>query len=103
MGAVLSAQLASGLLAAGFDPAAVSLSALLDPLAGGASNTALDGTLRSVLASAIQLVFWLAFGASLLGLAGTALAPGGRIAQLAARHGQADGEAAAQPVGVTEM
>ena len=54
MGAVLSAQLASGLLAAGIDPASVSLNALLDPIAG-ASNAALDGTLRTVLAGAIQI------------------------------------------------
>jgi hypothetical protein len=103
MGAVLSARLTSGLLAAGLDPASVSLSTLLDPIAGATSNAALDGTLRSVLSSAIQLVFWLAFGASLLGLAGTALAPGGRIAQLAARRSQGDGEATGQPVGATEI
>jgi EmrB/QacA subfamily drug resistance transporter len=97
MGAVLSARLASGLVAAGLDPAAVSLSALLDPLAGASSNAALDGTLRAVLAGAIQSVFWLAFGAAALGLVGTALAPGGRIAQLAARRAQ--GEAQPAPIG----
>ncbi|HJZ50145.1 MAG TPA: MDR family MFS transporter [Roseiflexaceae bacterium] len=102
MGAVLSARLASGLLTASLDPASVSLNALLDPIAS-ASNAALDGTLRMVLASAIQSVFWLAFGASVLALAGTALAPGGRIAQLAARRAQGDGEGAVQPVGVTEI
>jgi hypothetical protein len=102
MGAVLSASLASGLVAAGLDPAGVSLNALLDPVAG-ASNAALDGTLRTVLAGAIQSVFWLAFGASVLALIGTALAPGGRIAQLAARRAQSEGEGAAQPIGATEM
>jgi EmrB/QacA subfamily drug resistance transporter len=102
MGAVLSAQLASGLLAAGIDPASISLSALLDPIAG-ASNAALDGTLRTVLAGAIQSVFWLAFGASVLALVGTALAPGGRIAQLAARRAQGDADGAAPPVVVIEL
>jgi EmrB/QacA subfamily drug resistance transporter len=99
MGAVLSARLASGLLAAGIDPASISLNALLDPLAGG-SSAALDGTLRMVLAGSIQSVFWLAFGAAVLALVGTALAPGGRIAQLAARRGQGDADAAGQPVAV---
>jgi EmrB/QacA subfamily drug resistance transporter len=102
MGAVLSAQLASGLLAAGIDPGSISLNALLDPIAG-ASNAALDGTLRTVLAGAIQSVFWLAFGASVLALAGTALAPGGRIAQLAATRAQGDADGATPPVVVTEM
>jgi EmrB/QacA subfamily drug resistance transporter len=97
MGAVLSARLASGLLAAGLDPAAVSLNKLLDPLAEAAASATLDTTLRSVLAGAIQGVFWLAFGAALLGLAATALAPAGRIAQLAARRTQADAEQASQP------
>jgi hypothetical protein len=91
MGAVLSAQLVSGLLAAGIDPASVSLNALLDPIAG-ASNATLDGTVRIVLAGAIQSVFWLAFGAALL-----ALAPGGRIAQLAARRAQGDADSTAPP------
>jgi MFS family permease len=102
MGAVLSAQLASGLLAAGIDPASISLNALLDPIAG-ASNAALDATLRTVLADAIQSVFWLAFGAAVLALAVTALAPAGRIAQLAARRAQDDADTAAPPIVVTEM
>jgi len=102
MGAVLTAQLTAGLLAAGIDPASVSLNALLDPIAG-ASNAALDGTLRTVLASAIQSVFWLAFGAAVLALAGTALAPGGRIAQLAAHRAQSDADGVAPPVVATEM
>jgi EmrB/QacA subfamily drug resistance transporter len=102
MGAVLSARLSSGLLAAGIDPASISLNALLDPIAG-ASNAALDGTLRTVLAGAIQSVFWLAFGASVLALIGTTLAPGGRIAQLAAHRAQSDADGAAAPVVISEM
>ena len=89
-------------LPAPFDPASISLNALLDPIAG-ASNAALDATLRTVLADAIQSVFWLAFGAAVLALAVTALAPAGRIAQLAARRAQDDADTAAPPIEVTEM
>jgi MFS family permease len=102
MGAVLSARLAAGLLARGLDPAQVSLDTLLDPIASATANAAMDTIMRSVLASAIQGVFWLAFGAAVLGLAATALAPAGRIAQLAARRTQGDGEAVNQPIGAIE-
>jgi EmrB/QacA subfamily drug resistance transporter len=102
MGAVLSARLAGGMLAAGLDPAQVSLNTLLDPIASASASTALDTALRSVLAGAIQGVFWLAFGAAVLGLAATALAPAGRIAQLAARRTQGEGEAVSHPIGVVE-
>ena len=77
--------------------------ACLHGVLAGASNAALDGRLRTVLAGAIQSVFWLAFGASVLALAGTALAPGGRIAQLAARRARGEADGAASPVVVAEM
>jgi len=38
-----------------------------------------------------------------LALIGTALAPGGRIAQLAARRAQGDADGASPPVVVSEM
>ncbi|HEX9373687.1 MAG TPA: hypothetical protein VF897_21920 [Roseiflexaceae bacterium] len=51
-----------------------------------------------LLAGAIQGIFVLAFVAAAIGLAVTMLAPGGRIAQLAARRGQSEAEKAGQPV-----
>ena len=47
--------------------------------------------------------FVVAFGAAVLALAVTALAPAGRIAQLAARRAQDDADSAAPPIVVTEM
>ncbi|MFN8502007.1 MDR family MFS transporter [Kouleothrix sp.] len=104
MGALLSARLASGLLAAGLDPAAVSLNTLLDPLAQASGSAALDGALRTVLAGAMQGVFWLACGAAALGLLATALAPAGQIGQLAARPAPAapEGEHEPQVIGMLE-
>jgi EmrB/QacA subfamily drug resistance transporter len=102
MGAVLSMSLASNLQVAGMDPATVSLNSLLDPLAQASANTTLDTTLRTALAGAIQNVFLLALIASGIGLIATALAPGGRIAQLAAQRPQAKEEAANQPAVIGE-
>jgi EmrB/QacA subfamily drug resistance transporter len=101
MGALLASRLASGLLAAGLDPASVSISALIDPVASG-SSAALGDELRAVLAASIHGVFWLAFGAAALGLVATLFAPAGRIAQLVARRPQAEGEAEPQPIGMIE-
>lgn len=101
MGAILSAQLASGLLAAGLDPASVSLSALLDPIAQ-ANSAALDGTLRTVLASAILGVFWLAFGAAVIGLAVTLLAPAVQLGKRAVGQTVGEGEPVAPPLPVGE-
>ena len=97
MGVVLSMSLAANLQAAGMNPATVSLNTLLDPIAQASANTSLDATLRIALASAIQNVFLLALIAAVIGLVATALAPGGRIAQLAAQRPQANEEAASQP------
>ncbi|KPV49356.1 hypothetical protein SE17_33115, partial [Kouleothrix aurantiaca] len=101
MGALLSAQLAAGLLAAGLDPASVSLSALLDPIAQ-ANSAALDGTLRTVLARAILGVFWLAFGAAVLGLAATLLAPAVQLGKRAVSQTVGEGEAITPPLPVGE-
>jgi EmrB/QacA subfamily drug resistance transporter len=92
MGVALSMRLASALTAAGLDPNAVSVDELLDPLAGANATAAMEGALRGALASAIQLVFVIAFIAAALALLVTFFAPGGRIAQLAARRstGEAD-------------
>jgi EmrB/QacA subfamily drug resistance transporter len=102
MGVVLSMSLAANLQAAGMDPATVSLNSLLDPIAQATASATLDATLRSALAGAIQNVFLLALIASVIGLIATALAPGGRIAQLAAQRPQASEEAASQPVVIGE-
>ncbi len=101
MGAVLTLRLAAGLTAAGLDPHAVSLDRLLDPLAEASSLGGIDVALRSALASAIQGVFVMGLIAAALALAVTALAPAGRIAQLAALRAQAEGSggALAAPIG----
>lgn len=98
MGAVLGVRLAAALSAAGMDPAVVSVDSLLNPLAR-TTAPALEGALRMGLASGIQGVFMIAFIAAALGLVATALAPGGRVAQLAAQRATADVEveAAAAP------
>ena len=96
MGALLSARLSSGLLAAGLDPASVSLNQLLDPIARAGAS--IDAAVQSVLANAIQGVFWIALGSAALGLLVTTLAPAGRVGQLASQRQQADSELAA-PLG----
>jgi hypothetical protein len=85
MGVVLSTRLAAALTASGLDPNAISLNSLLDPLAGSSAG-ALNESLRTALAVSIQSVFFIAFVAAALGLLATLLAPGGRIAQIAARQ-----------------
>jgi len=98
MGVVLGMSLATNLQAAGLDPASVSINALLDPLAQSSANASLDATLRIALANAIQGVFVLAFIAAAIGLVATALAPAGRIAQLAAQRTQKTEDGTAQQV-----
>ena len=88
MGAVLSFRLSVTLTAAGLDPAKISVSGLLDPLARTAAGSA--GALRDALAVAIQPVFGIAFVAAALSLIAATLAPGGRISQLAARRDAPD-------------
>jgi EmrB/QacA subfamily drug resistance transporter len=101
MGAALSLWLASSLKAAGMNPALVSVNSLLDPIAQATANLTVSGVLRDALTDSIRVVFVIAFVAAVLGLAVTALAPGGRIAQLAGQAAPApipDGE---QPVPTT--
>lgn len=81
MGAVLAARLADTLTAAGIRPETVSLDSLITPLER-TSTSALEGVLRNGLASGVQGVFVIAFLGAGLGLAFTALAPGGRVADL---------------------
>jgi EmrB/QacA subfamily drug resistance transporter len=95
MGVVLSLRFFSGLAAAGLDPAGISLNRLLDPVARSGSGAALAGTLRDMLATAIQGVFVIALIAAALGLGVTLIAPGKKIAQLAAERAEA--EIAGQP------
>jgi Na+/melibiose symporter-like transporter len=101
MGVVLSTRLAANLQAAGLDPASVSLNSLLDPLARSTTSS-MDVALRSALAGAVQSVFVLALIAAAIGLVATALAPAGRIAQLAAQQPQPHEEGAGQPVTLGE-
>lgn len=80
LGLFLSTRLASHLLAAGINPASVSLETLLDPVAG--ASAALDGPVRNALASSIANLFVIAFVAALIGLVVVVLAPAGKISQL---------------------
>jgi hypothetical protein len=84
LGAGLSASLARHLLAAGLNPAAVQINSLLDPLSAG--SAAVDGPLRQALAISIANMFWIAFGAALLGLLVVMFAPTGKLAQLASER-----------------
>jgi EmrB/QacA subfamily drug resistance transporter len=102
MGVVLAMSLTANLQAAGLDPASVSINALLDPVAQASANASLDATLRIALANAIRGVFLLAFIAAAIGLVATALAPAGRIAQLAAQRAQKTEEGAGQPATTVE-
>jgi len=90
MGVVLSMRLATGLQAAGLDPAKIAIDSLLDPLAS-ANAPAFESALRIALALAIQGVFLIAFIAAALGLIATAFAPPGRIDQLSTPAGTAEG------------
>ncbi len=101
MGAVLSSRLSTALAAHGVNPDASLVSHLLDPLARSTTSAALEGTIAAALAGAIQAVFVIAFIAAGLGLAATALAPRGRIAQLAAKRAELDGESQSAVVPAT--
>jgi len=80
LGVFLSTGLARNLLAAGVDPASVSINALLDPLAR--ANAAVDGPLRLALAGSIASMFVVAFLPALVGLVVVLFTPGGKIAQI---------------------
>ncbi|MDR7544276.1 MAG: MDR family MFS transporter [Armatimonadota bacterium] len=87
MGAVLALRLAGALAARGLDPAGLSLHRLLDPLGRSSAGAAMDAALRGALGDAIGGVFVIAFVAATAGLAATATAPAGSVAQLAQRSG----------------
>lgn len=89
MGAALSIGLASGLTAAGLDPAVVSVDELLNPIQQASIPPAIEQALRVAMAGAMQNVFIIALVAGILGLVATFFAPGGRIAQLAERRNTA--------------
>ncbi len=80
MGAFLSARLATNLLAAGIDPATVSLESLIDPVASASAT--LEGPLRTALATSMGSLFLIAFAAAFLGLLVVTLSPRGKISQL---------------------
>ena len=80
LGVILSSQLSSRLVAAGVDPAAVSIDSLLDPIAG--ASTALNGPLREALAGSVASLFVVALAAAVLGLVTVFFTPRGTIMQL---------------------
>ena len=73
MGVVLAIQLAGDFVAAGLDPAQVSVDALLDPSAG--MSSAMTSVLRGALTGAVQAVFVVAFIAVICAWIAAALAP----------------------------
>ena len=84
LGVFLSAGLNQNLLAAGLDPASVSLNALLDPVAS--ANAVILGPLKDALAVSIAHMFLIAFGVGVLALLVVIAAPGGMIAHLMAER-----------------
>ena len=80
LGVALSSGLARNLLAAGIDPASISLNSLLDPLAQ--ASAAVEGPLRQALATSIAGMFILAFLPALAALVVVLFTPGGKVAQL---------------------
>jgi EmrB/QacA subfamily drug resistance transporter len=90
MGLVFSLALASALLAAGMDPATVSVESLLDPPPGDTSAAALANSLSGLLAGAMRSTFFVGFIAALLGLVSVLFTPGGQITQLKSRQQAAD-------------
>src|SRR5262245_28118021 len=90
MGAAFSLRLATGLAAAGLDPATVPADSLLHPLAHTASTVVWEGTLRSALAGAMQSVFFIGLLAAALGLVTTAFTPRGRLDHLVAQRSGAE-------------
>ena len=85
MGVIFAAGLSSGLLAAGLDPAVVSVNSLLNPLPGETVNVELLASLRGVLTEAMQATFFTAFIAAVLALLATLLTPSGYITRLGQR------------------
>jgi EmrB/QacA subfamily drug resistance transporter len=90
MGLVFSLALASALLAAGLDPATVSVESLLDPPPGDTNAAALATSLSGLLAGAMRSTFFVGFIAALLGLVSVLFTPGGQLTQLRARQQAAD-------------
>jgi EmrB/QacA subfamily drug resistance transporter len=80
LGTSLTAKLASHLIAAGIDPASISLDNLLIPVSD--TSTIIIGPLRQALAISIANIFIIAFVAALAGLLVVTLAPAGMISQL---------------------
>jgi EmrB/QacA subfamily drug resistance transporter len=95
MGLVFSLALASALMAAGLDPATVSVESLLDPPPGDTS-TALATSLSGLLAGAMRSTFFVGFIAALLGLVSVLFTPGGQITQLKSRQQTSDLSAEAE-------
>nr|PZN20677.1 MAG: MFS transporter [Chloroflexota bacterium] len=93
MGVVLSAGLASSLVAAGLDPASVPLDGLLE----GGGGAAVSEAMRAALSAGTRNVFVVAAAAAALGLAVTFLAPRGRIGDLESRRAASEEPAAPQP------
>jgi EmrB/QacA subfamily drug resistance transporter len=102
MGAALSWRLAARLAEAGVDTAVITVDSLLHPLGHTATSVVWEGMLRQALADAMQGVFIIAVIAAALGFVATALAPRGRINQLAAQRANAEDRRPATPISVAQ-
>jgi EmrB/QacA subfamily drug resistance transporter len=80
LGAYLSSGLTRHMIAAGIDPASISLNQLLDPIAGAGSISL--GPLKGALAVSIAEMFTIALVMGVLALLSVLAAPGGKISQL---------------------
>jgi hypothetical protein len=102
MGVAFSWRLAARLAAAGMDPAALAVERLLYPVARTAGSVVVEDTLRTALAGAMHGVFVMALLAAALGFGATALAPCGRIGQLAAQRANAEDRRAPTSIAVAQ-
>ncbi|HSM23595.1 MAG TPA: MFS transporter, partial [Anaerolineaceae bacterium] len=86
LGVFLSSRLAKLLIESGFDIGSVSLNSLINQAPG--SEVAMSETLRVALSGAMANMFYIAFGASLLGLLIVFFTPKGKVTQLSSSNNQ---------------
>lgn len=86
LGVFLSSRLAKLLIESGFDIGSVSLSSLINQAPG--SEVAISESLRLALSGAMANMFFIAFGAAILGLIIVFFTPKGKVTQLADSNNQ---------------
>lgn len=86
LGVYLSSRLAKLLIESGFSIGSVSLSSLVNPTPG--TEVAMSETIRVALSGAMANMFYIAFGAAILGLLIVFFTPAGKVTQLATGNDQ---------------